>query len=36
MRLIRDIGFGLLIALVVVLVALFSTGQTERFVYGAF
>ena len=36
MRLAKDIALGLLIALMVVLVVLFSTGQVERFVYGAF
>jgi len=36
MRLIKDIGLGLLIAVMIVMVVLFSTGQVERFVYGAF
>jgi len=36
MRLIKDIGLGLLIAAMIVMVVLFSTGQVERFVYGAF
>jgi len=36
MRHLKDIGLGLLIAVMVVMVVLFSTGQVERFVYGAF
>ena len=36
MRRLRDIGLGLLVAVMVVMVVLFSTGQVERFVYGAF
>jgi len=36
MRLLKDIALGLLIAVMVVMVVLFSTGQVERFVYGAF
>lgn len=36
MRLLKDIALGLLIAVMVIMVVLFSTGQVERFVYGAF
>lgn len=36
MRLLKDIALGALIAIMVALVVLFSTGQVERFVYGAF
>jgi len=36
MRLLKDIALGLLIAVMIVMVVLFSTGQVERFVYGAF
>lgn len=36
MRHVKDLGLGLLIAVMVVMVVLFSTGQVERFVYGAF
>lgn len=35
-RLIQDIALGLLLAVMVVMVVLFSSGQAERFVYGAF
>jgi uncharacterized membrane protein YgaE (UPF0421/DUF939 family) len=36
LRVLKDIAIGLVVALLVVLVVLFSTGQVERFVYGAF
>ena len=36
MKLVRDMAIGLLLAAMVVAVVLFSTGQAERFVYGAF
>jgi hypothetical protein len=33
---VKDIALGLLIALMVVLIVLASTGEAERFIYGAF
>jgi hypothetical protein len=36
MKLVSDIALGLLVAVMAVLVVLFSSGQAERFVYGAF
>lgn len=36
MRLVKDIALGVLIAAMIVLIVLSSTGQAERFVYGAF
>lgn len=36
MRIAGDVALGLLIALMVVLIVLSSTGEAERFIYGAF